>query len=222
MTESVKLSGPMLPPRSGGLPKQIMVLLHGYGADGADLIGLGQDWGELWPDMLFVAPNAPQICDVNAGGYQWFPLAVDRIGGRIEGAAEARPVLVSFLIDLWAQTGLTAADTILCGFSQGAMMALHVGTSLDQKLIGIVAFSGALIPPDGFGDDYFAKPPIALIHGEFDQVVDPNLSRESAQVLADAGFETRLHISRSTGHSIAQDGHIFATEFLLQQMALKA
>ena len=188
-----KLSGPMLPSKSGGLPKQIMVLLHGYGADGADLIGLGQQWRELWPDMLFVAPNAPEICDVNSSGYQWFPLAVDRIAGRIEGAAEARPVLVNFLIDLWAQTGLSAADTVLCGFSQGAMMALHVGTSLDQKLIGIVAFSGALIPPDGFGDAYFAKPPVALIHGEFDQVVDPNLSRESAQVLADAGLSL-IHI----------------------------
>ena len=216
------LSGPMLPPKSGGLPKQLMVLLHGYGADGADLIGLGQEWRELWPDMLFVAPNAPEICAGNPNGFQWFPLAVDRIAGRIEGAAAARPVLVNFLIDLWAQTGLTAADTILCGFSQGAMMALHVGTSLDQKLIGIVAFSGALIPPDGFGDDYFAKPPIALIHGEFDQVVDPNLSRESAQVLADAGFETRLHISPNIGHGIAQEGHMFATEFLLQQMAAKA
>jgi phospholipase/carboxylesterase len=172
--------------------------------------------------MLFVAPNAPEICAGNPSGFQWFPLAVDRIAGRIEGAAAARPVLVNFLIDLWAQTGLTAADTILCGFSQGAMMALHVGTSLDSKLIGIVAFSGALIPPDGFGDDYFAKPPVALIHGEFDQVVDPNLSRESAQVLADAGFETRLHISQNTGHGIASDGHLFATEFLLQQMAAKA
>ena len=218
----VKLSGPMLPPKSGGLPKQIMVLLHGYGADGADLIGLGRQWRELWPDMLFVAPNAPQICDVNPGGYQWFPLQADRISGRIEGAAEARPVLVDFLIDLWAQTGLSATETILCGFSQGAMMALHVGTSLDRQLIGIVAFSGALIPPDGFGDSYFAKPPIALIHGEFDQVVDPNLSRESAQILADAGFETRLHISPNTGHGIAEDGLVFATEFLLQQMAAKA
>lgn len=212
----------MLPPKSGGAPRQLMVLLHGYGADGADLIGLGRQWRDLWPDMLFVAPNAPQVCDGNPSGYQWFPLSTDRIAGRIEGAANARPVLINFLIDLWAQTGLAAADTVLCGFSQGAMMALHIGTSLDQKLIGIVAFSGALIPPDGFGDDYFAKPPVALIHGEFDQVVDPNLSRESAQVLADAGFETRLHISPGIGHGIAEDGLVFATEFLLQQMSGKA
>jgi phospholipase/carboxylesterase len=218
----VKLSGPLLPPRSGGLPRQVMVLLHGYGADGADLIGLGREWGDLWPDMLFVSPNAPDPCERSAGGYQWFPLSGAPIAGRVEGAASARPVLVSFLMDLWAQTGLTAADTILCGFSQGAMMALHVGTSLDQKLRAIVAFSGALIPAEGFLEGRFAKPPVALIHGEVDQVVDPDLSRESAQILADAGFEVLLHISPGIGHGIAADGLQFATDFLTLALAPKA
>jgi phospholipase/carboxylesterase len=212
----------MLPPKSGAAPKQLMVLLHGYGADGRDLLSLGWDWRDLFADMLFVSPNAPEICAQNPGGFQWFPLAIDRIGGRIEGAASARPVLVSFLIDLWAQTGLTPAETILCGFSQGAMMALHVGASLDQKLGGVIAFSGAFIAPDGFTDDYFAKPAVALIHGELDQLVDPELSRQSAQILADAGYEVRLHISPGAGHGIAPDGLEFATEFLLHQMTAKA
>ena len=218
----VKLSGPLLPPRSGRPPKQVMVLLHGYGADGADLIGLGAEWGELWPDMLFVSPNAPDACERSAGGYQWFPLSGAPIARRVEGAASARPVLVSFLMDLWAQTGLTAAETILCGFSQGAMMALHVGTSLDQPLLAIVAFSGALIPAERFLEGRFAKPPVALIHGEVDQVVDPDLSRESAQILADAGFEARLHISPGIGHGIAPDGLQFATDFLALALAPKA
>jgi len=218
----VKLSGPLRPPRTGGLPKQVMVLLHGYGADGADLIGLGREWGELWPDMLFVSPNAPDPCERSASGYQWFPLSGAPIAGRVEGAASARPVLVSFLMDLWAQTGLTAADTILCGFSQGAMMALHVGTSLDQPLSAIVAFSGALIPAEGFLEGWFARPPVALIHGEVDQVVDPDLSRESAQILADAGFEVRLHISPGIGHGIGPDGLQFATDFLALALAPKA
>jgi phospholipase/carboxylesterase len=222
VTQTPKLSGPMLPPRSGGPARQLMVLLHGYGADGADLIGLGRQWGELWPDMAFVAPNAPEICALNPGGYQWFPLDVERIDNRITGAAAARPVLINFLIDLWGQTGLTARDTAICGFSQGAMMALHVGTSLDSAPIALVAFSGALIPPEGFAAGRHAKPPIALVHGELDQVVDPNLSRESAQVLADAGYEVRLFISAGTGHGIAPDGLDFATLFLRSRAALRA
>lgn len=212
----------MLPLKSGGQPKQLMVILHGYGADGQDLISLGYQWRELWPDMLFVAPNAPDICEQNPSGYQWFPLKVDRIAGRIEGVSNARPVIVNFLMDLWAQTGISPANTVLAGFSQGAMMSLHVGTSLDQKLAAIVAFSGAFVPPDGFGSGRFAMPPVALIHGDQDGVVDPRLSQEAADALTAAGFDAALHMSPGVGHGIAPDGLAFATSFLLEHMPAKA
>lgn len=216
------LSGPMLPPKSGGVPKQLMVLLHGYGADGQDLISLGWQWRELWPDMLFVAPNAPDVCAQNPAGFQWFPLKTDRIAGRVEGVSNARPVLVNFLIDIWAQTGISPAQTVLAGFSQGAMMSLHVGTSLDQQLAGIVAFSGAFVPADGFGSGRFARPPVALVHGDQDGVVDPELSREAARELLADGYDVTLHMSAGTGHGIAPDGLDFATSFLLASIAPKA
>lgn len=210
----VKLSGPMLAPRSGGPAKQAIVLLHGYGADGSDLIGLGQHWGQLLPDALFVSPNAPEPCAGSPFGFQWFPLSVDRIAGRIEGARNAAPVITEFLEDLWAQ-GIAPADTYLVGFSQGAMMALHVGTALPQRLGGIVAFSGAFVPADDFPAQ--DKPPVALIHGELDQVVDPQLSRQAANDLAAAGYDVTLHISPGLAHGIAPDGLDFATSFLLAQ-----
>jgi phospholipase/carboxylesterase len=216
------LSGPMMPPKSGAQPKQLMVLLHGYGADGNDLISLGYQWRDLWPEMLFVSPNAPDVCAQSPSGFQWFPLKADRIAGRIEGVGNARPVLVNFLIDLWAQTGVPPASTVLVGFSQGAMMALHVGTSLDQKLAGIVAFSGAFVPPDGFGSDRFARPPVALIHGDADGVVDPDLSRQAAEILAADGFDVTLHMSPDVGHGIAPDGLDFATTFLGASIGAKA
>ena len=219
---TTKLSGPMLPAKSGAAPKQLMVLLHGYGADGSDLIGLGLQWRDLFPDMLFVAPNAPEPCDINPAGYQWFPLAIDRAAGRIEGAAKARPVLVEFVRDLWTQTGLGASDTVLCGFSQGAMMALHVGTSLDDELAGIVAFSGAFIPPEGFGAKPFAKPPVAIIHGDLDGVVPVQFSRDAAAMLAVAGFDVGFHISPGAAHGIAPDGLDFATGFLVSHIPAKA
>lgn len=215
------LSGPMMPPRSG-TARQLMVLLHGYGADGQDLISLGYQWRDLWPDMLFVAPNAPEACTMSPSGYQWFPLKTDRTISRIEGVGSARPVLLNFLIDLWAQTGIVPANTVLVGFSQGAMMALHVGTSLDQQLAGIVAFSGAFVPAEGFGSGRYARPPVALIHGDADAVVDPNLSREAATVLAADGFDVTLHMSPGAGHGIAPDGLDFATSFLLANIAPNA
>lgn len=127
------LSGPMLPPLSGGAPRQLVVLLHGYGSDGSDLIALARHWQELLPDALFVSPNAHERAVDNPAGYQWFAIDIERLAALRDGAAfdgppMARPVVVEFLKALWAQTGLSARETILCGFSQGAMMALHVGT----------------------------------------------------------------------------------------------
>lgn len=209
-----KLSGPMLAPRSGQLPKQIVVLLHGYGADGADLIDLGRHWGDALPEALFVAPNAPNRCGGNPFGYEWFPLQVDRIAGRIEGAREAAPVIRDFLSDLWAQTGLGGTDTFLVGFSQGAMMALHVGTASESPLKGIVAFSGALVPAEDFGAPGHARPPVVLIHGDVDPVVDPQLSRDAETTLKSAGFEVSLHLCAGLGHGISPEGLGIATAFM--------
>lgn len=218
---TVKLSGPMLPPRSGKAPTQLMVLLHGYGADGGDLIGLGRHWGEMLPGMLFVSPNAPSVCDHMPSGFQWFPVAGALPIRKVGDAEAARPALVNFLMDLWAQTGVSPAKTVLAGFSQGGMMALHVGTALDQQLAGLISFSGAFLPPEGFGTGKFAKPPVALIHGDQDGVVDTDLSRQAATVLRAAGLDVTLHISPGVGHGIAEDGLEFATAFLLATMGGK-
>ncbi|WP_338721148.1 prolyl oligopeptidase family serine peptidase [Devosia sp. XK-2] len=211
-----KLSGPMLAPANGGAPDSAVVLLHGYGSDGNDLIGLAPHWQRLLPGALFVSPNAPE--PLGMGGYQWFAIdwAGDRLASRQTGVVSARPVVVEFLNDLWAQTGIVPERTILAGFSQGAMMALHVGTSLpqEQTLMGVIGFSGAFLPPDGFGGVELATPPICLVHGDMDDVVDPNLSAEADSALREAGFDVRYHVSRGVGHGIAPDGLAFATAFI--------
>ena len=210
-----RLSGPLLPPASGAA-KHAVVLLHGYGSDGNDLIGLGHTWSPNFPDVLFVSPNAPEACAVNPGGYQWFALDLDRVADdrRLAGALAARPAIAQFLDDLWTQTRLTPEQTVLAGFSQGAMMALHTGLSLDRKLAGILSFSGALLRPENFPQPQAIRPPVALIHGEFDPVVEPNLSREAEQKLKATGYDVRLHVSPGIGHSISTDGLQFASGFL--------
>ena len=211
-----KLSGPMLPPASGGQPKQAVVLLHGYGSDGADLIGLAPHWQGVLPDAVFISPNAPEQCRQLASGFQWFDIAFegDRLASRQMGVIKARPVLIEFLEDLWAQSGLVPGNTILAGFSQGAMMALHVGLSLPRPLMGIIAFSGAFVPPEGFGVSAFAQPPVCLVHGDMDQVVDPELSADAELALRLAGYDVSYHVSEGTGHGIAPDGLDFATQFI--------
>jgi phospholipase/carboxylesterase len=213
---TVKLSGPIVPPRSGAAPTHAVVLLHGYGSDGSDLIGLAPAWQDALPDALFLAPNAPEPSRMVSFGFQWFDIALEgnRLSRRQAGAAAARPVLVSFLEDLWEQTGIAPGRTILAGFSQGAMMALHVGLSLQQRLMGIVAVAGAFLPPADFDTAGYATPPICLVHGDRDDVVEPIHSQEAAELLSKAGYEVSYHVSRGVGHGISPDGLQFATDFI--------
>lgn len=206
----------MLPPASGGAPKQAVVLLHGYGSDGNDLIGLAPHWQDVLPDAVFIAPNGPEQCRQLASGYQWFDISFegDRLARRQEGVVAARPILLEFLDDLWRQSGIGPENTILAGFSQGAMMALHVGLSLDRPLLGIVGFSGALLVPEGFGTTALAKSPVCLVHGDMDGVVDPAHSADADTALRQAGYAVSTHISPRVGHGIAPDGLAFATTFI--------
>jgi phospholipase/carboxylesterase len=215
-----KLSGPMLPPASGGAPKQAVVLLHGYGSDGNDLIGLAPHWQGLLPDAVFISPNAPEPCRQFAFGFQWFDISFDgdRLAKRQEGVMQARPVLLEFLEDLWSQSGIAPEETILAGFSQGAMMALHTGLSMERPLMGIIAFSGAFLPPPGFGGATLAKTPVCLVHGDSDDVVDPRHSADAAQALEQAGYAVNYHVSPGVGHGIAPDGMGFATDFIASVM----
>jgi phospholipase/carboxylesterase len=197
-----------------------VLLLHGYGADGEDLIGLGEPLGEALPDSLFVAPNAPFRCAQNPFGYEWFPLDFERMQESVRiGTPTAQQVVVEYLEDVWTRTGLGAAKTFIAGFSQGAMLALHVGLSLPEPLLGIVSFSGALVPPPGFDAGTQPKPPICLIHGELDTVVDPALTQQAAEALSTRGYGVSLHVSRGLGHGIAPDGLDFATAFMVGRLA---
>lgn len=203
-----KLSGPMLAPANDQAPDSAVVLLHGYGSDGNDLIAMAPHFQHLLPGALFVSPHAPQA--IGMGGYQWFPIdwSGDRLASRQTGVIAARPVVLEFLTDLWSQTGIAPERTILAGFSQGAMMALHVGLSLPaaQTLMGVVGISGAFLPPEDFGSDRLAHPPVCLVHGDMDEVVDPNHSVEANTILSEAGFDVSFHISRGVGHGVAADG----------------
>lgn len=214
-----KLSGPMLAPANGGVPDSAVILLHGYGSDGNDLIGLAPHWQHLLPGALFISPNAPEQISPNMSGFQWFAIdwtPENRVANRQAGVQKARPVLEEFLNDLWSQTGITPERTILGGFSQGAMMALHTGLSLpkDQQLMGVIGVSGAFLQPENFGSPELAKPPVCLVHGDMDEVVDPNLSADANRILSDEKFAVHYHVSRGVGHGISPDGLDFMTKFI--------
>lgn len=217
-----KLTGPRRAPRSGAA-RQLVMLLHGYGADGADLIGLAGPLGEYLPDAVFRAPDAPQRCRVNPAGRQWFPIPpIDGSSQQemVEGYVAAAEALDAHLAEAMAEEGVGRAETALIGFSQGTMMALAVGPRRAPALAGIVGFSGRLIDPDALGLAA-SRPPVLLVHGDQDPVVPHAAMAEAQKGLAAAGFEVSSFTSRGTAHGIAADGLGLAVGFLCDKLGVE-
>ncbi len=205
-----------------GNAESMMVFLHGYGADANDLLGLADPLGAHLPDTVFVAPNAPQKCTGNPMGFQWFP--IPWIDGSSEEASKAGMLdaceqLNDWLDETLKAEGIAAENTIIFGFSQGTMMALHVGPRRSEKLAGIVGFSGRLLAPELI-DEIVSKPPVLLVHGDQDPVVPPESLPEAASALSKAGFEVFTLVSKGTAHGIAQDGLTATLQFAKQQLEL--
>ena len=209
----VSLSGPSHPPAGGGCPDRLVVLLHGYGADGADLIGLAPFFARALPTAEFVAPNAPEQCEMGFG-YQWFGLrAIDPVS-IAGGVREAAPVLDAFIDDALASRGLGPDRLALVGFSQGTMMALDRALRRPEGQRAIVGCSGMVANAAGVSRASETRPPILLIHGTADPVV-PFASLAAAEmVLAEAGFPVETMARPGLGHGIDGEGAERAAAFL--------
>ena len=202
---------------ASGTARNAVVFLHGYGADGNDLLGLADPLAPHLPDTLFLAPDAPDRCVGNPFGYQWFPipwLDGSSEAAAAEGAVRARADLDAWLDTLMTEEGLEAGQIALVGFSQGTMMALAVAPRRTEPLAGVVGFSGRLLAPDRIATETVSRPPVLLIHGDADEVVPPKALPEAARALQDAGFTVHAHVMRGTGHGIAPDGLSVALSFL--------
>jgi phospholipase/carboxylesterase len=210
-----RLEGPSYGPHNQGKPGHLVVLLHGYGADGNDLIGLAPLLGQLMPDVVFHAPNAPQPCEGNPFGYQWFGISRLDPAIALAGVQAAAPLLDAFLDETMAAHGLDEAKTVLVGFSQGTMMALHVGLRRKKQLAGIVGFSGMLAGAELLQSQMQNKPPVLLVHGDSDEMLPHGLTQRAAEALTAAGLEVGVHIAKGVGHSIDETGLQLAARFLL-------
>ncbi|MDF1726915.1 MAG: alpha/beta fold hydrolase [Sulfitobacter sp.] len=207
-----------------GETRSIVVFLHGYGANGADLLGLADPLGEHLPDTMFVAPDAPEMVAGMPNGYQWFP--IPWIDGSSEEEAErgmrqAVEDLNAFLDALMVDEDVMPEQVVLFGFSQGTMMALHVAPRREDAVAGIVAFSGRLLSPESLADEVVVRPPVLLIHGDADDVVPPQSLPQAAEALQEAGWQDVFaHIMKGTGHGIAPDGLSVALAFMRDKLSL--
>ena len=216
------LTGPRAAAKSGQT-KSLVILLHGYGADGNDLFGLSEPLSEYMPDTAFRSPNAPERSTVNPMGYQWFP--IPWLDGSTEeqqdeGFKRSVGLLDAYLTESMAEEGVGPADTALIGFSQGTMMSLYVAPRRDEAVAGIVGFSGRLLPGDDLAAEATVKPPVLLIHGDQDEMINVSEMSVAETTLRAAGFEVTSHIARGIGHGIAPDGLTLALQFLMDRLGI--
>ena len=221
---AAELDGPRLEPRSGQA-KRLVVFLHGYGADGNDLIELGRAWQPLLPDTAFVSPHAPEPCAQAPVGRQWFPLTFRDPDERWVGVNKAAPALEKFLEQELARRQLPPSALALVGFSQGTMMALHVGLRRAVPPAAIVGYSGILVlannaAPETIAADIRSRPPVLLVHGDRDDLIPVQALFHAAQGLAAIGIPTEWHVSHGIGHGIDAEGLRHGGEFLARRFGL--
>jgi phospholipase/carboxylesterase len=212
------LDGPRLEPRSGNA-RQLVVFLHGYGADGNDLIDIGRAWSGLLPDAAFVSPHAPRPCGQAPMGREWFPLTFRDPNERWTGVNAAAPQLNAFLDAELQRRKLPNSALALVGFSQGTMMALHVGLRRRGSPAAIVGYSGMLVIPENIDPDKFAgeivtRPSVLLVHGDQDQLIPVQALMHAAQGLSALDVPVQWHVSAGVAHGIDQEGLRHGGEFL--------
>jgi phospholipase/carboxylesterase len=207
-----------------GETRSVVVFLHGYGANGQDLIGLADPLAEHLPDTLFLSPDAPETIPGMPMGRQWFP--IPWIDGSSEeeahrGLMAAADDLNAFLDAMMVDEDVLPEQVVLFGFSQGTMMSLHVAPRREDEVAGIVAFSGRLLEPELLADEVVSRPPVLLVHGDQDDVVPVDSLPKAAEALQGAGFkDVFAHIMKGTAHGIAPDGLSVALAFMRDKLGL--
>ncbi|HBQ36969.1 MAG TPA: phospholipase [Rhodobacteraceae bacterium] len=209
---------------ASGKATSMVIFLHGYGADGDDLMGLAKPLAPYMPDTVFVSPDGPEECAGNEAGRQWFSVPwIDNSSEEdaVAGMKVAVEDLNVYIDKIVKEEGVSIEKTVLFGFSQGTMMALQLAPRREEVFAAVVGFAGSLMLPDDLREEVISHPPVMLLHGEDDDVIPPEALNKAEFALNTLGFEVYPYIMQKTGHGIASDGLSVAAGFMREKLGIE-
>ena len=218
MADLIELAGPEAGPASGGAPDSLVVLVHGYGADGNDLIGLAPHFGQALPGAAFVSPHAPYPCEMAPFGRQWFSIQNEDPVSRLEEIRRAAAILDAFIDARCAALGIADDRLALLGFSQGTMMSLFVAPRRAVPCAGVLGYSGRLEGADLLAAETVSRPPVVLVHGDSDELLPLDRLEHARAALAENGFAVEAHVRPGLGHGIDEAGIEIGRRFLSSRL----
>ena len=218
MADLVQLAGPEAGPTSGGTPDSLVVLVHGYGADGNDLIGLAPHFAEALPNTAFVSPHAPQRCEMAPFGRQWFNVWNEDPVSRLAEIRRAAAILDGFIDERIAALGIAEERLALLGFSQGTMMSLFVAPRRAAPCAGVLGYSGRLEGAELLAAETVSRPPVVLVHGDSDELLPLHRLQHAEAALSENGFDVAAHVRPGLGHGIDEAGIEIGRRFLVSRL----
>ena len=205
-------------PLSKNDPKQIVILCHGYGGDGKDISVLANNWRRFLPEALFLCPNAPEVCAVNAQGYQWFDLNTEDDKIILEKSLVAEKKFSNFLDQVLNNFQLDVRNFALVGFSQGCMIIIQTALKKKEQINCLVGYSGKIINKQHLSENIVSRPKIFLMHGDRDTLVSPSYLLEAKEFLVQHDLKIRTKLFKNCDHKISVEGSSLGLEFLRKNL----
>ncbi len=208
----------VIPPNNDEPIKNVIILLHGYGGDGKDISMLTLNWKRFLKNTLFLCPNGHEKCEINPMGFQWFDLSKNDEKYILEKSIEAEKIINKFIQEVKNKYEGLNKNIVLCGFSQGCMMAINAGVTSEQEYNCIVGFSGKIINRDNLQSKLKNKSKILLIHGDQDEIVSSTFLLEAKDFFKRNKFDIQTNLIKNCGHHIPIDASSIALNFIKKNL----
>jgi len=212
------LNSTTIEPLSKEKPKHAIILCHGYGGDGKDISVLAINWQRFLPDGIFLCPNAPEVCSVNPGGFQWFDLEIEKEEVILEKSLVAEKKLTLFLDQVLDNFQLEPKNLALVGFSQGCMISIQVALKNKKKINCVVGYSGKIINQKHLSKHINSKPNFFLMHGDKDIIVSPTYLLEAKEYFIKFGIKAKTKLFKNCEHRIPIQGSSLGLNFLRKNL----